>query len=464
MMQVGWASVDITPPRPVVLQGQFYTRVSERVNDPLTATALAIEGSADGEATDQAVMVSCDRVNIPGFIQERVREVAGRRLAGFDVGKLFLNATHTHTAPQVSEGSYPPPGQGVMTATEYADLLVERVADMVVQAWEGRRPGGVTWAFGQAVVGHNRRAVYFDGSAKMYGDTDDEQFDCIEGYEDHSLNVLFFWDEEQRLTGTVLNLACPSQVTENAYYVSADFWHEVRTEVRRRHGDGLFILPQCAPAGDQSPHFLIGKKEEAYMRERLALTEREVIAQEIANAVDELLPSARDHMQTDPVVRHVVRTVALPVRMVTDVELAAAEEELERRGALEPESEKDASLNFVHMGRCRGVIERHGQQKSQPTYPLELHVLRLGEVAIATNPFELFLDFGIRIKARSKALQTFLVQLVGDSRGYLPTAKAVAARSYGAEVASNHVGPEGGQVLVEATVEEIARLWRTDSL
>jgi len=37
----------------------------------------------------------------------------------------------------------------------------------------------------------------------------------------------------------------------------------------------------------------------------------------------------------------------------------------------------------------------------------------MGDVAITTNPFELFVDFGVQIKACSPALQTFVVQLVG---------------------------------------------------
>ena len=36
-------------------------------------------------------------------------------------------------------------------------------------------------------------------------------------------------------------------------------------------------------------------------------------------------------------------------------------------------------------------------------------------LAIATNRFELCLDFGIRIKARSKAVQTFVVQIAGQA-------------------------------------------------
>jgi len=458
-MLVGWAASDITPTRPVALRGQFYVRVSESVNDPLTATALAVEGRDGNGGADQAIMVSCDRVDIPDEIQQGVREAAAPRLPGFDARKLFLNATHTHTAPEVREGFYPPQGPGVMTPTEYAAFFVERVADTAVQAWERRRPGAVAWAFGHAVVGHNRRAVYSDGSARMYGKTDDPRFDGIEGYEDHSLNVLFFGDERHELTGLVVNVACPSQVTENACYVSADFWHEARQEIRRRRGGEVFILSQCSPAGDQSPHFLIYGREEAYMRDRLGLSEREVIGRKIANAVEELLPPALGSAHTDPVFRHVVRAVRLPVRMITDEELQAARSEAERLEAWKPESERDASTRFIMLGRCRGVIERHRRQEAKPHYETELHVLRLGDVAIATNPFELFLDFGIRIKARSSALQTFLVQLACGTGGYLPTAKAVAGKSYGAEPASNLVGPEGGQALVDATVEEIARLW-----
>ena len=40
-----------------------------------------------------------------------------------------------------------------------------------------------------------------------------------------------------------------------------------------------------------------------------------------------------------------------------------------------------------------------------------MHVLRLGDVAIAANEFELFTDYGVQIKARSPAVQTLVIQL-----------------------------------------------------
>ena len=50
----------------------------------------------------------------------------------------------------------------------------------------------------------------------------------------------------------------------------------------------------------------------------------------------------------------------------------------------------------------------------------DIHVLRIGDAAVCTSRFELFNDFGVQIKARSKAVQTFVVQLAGED-GYLPT-------------------------------------------
>ena len=86
---------------------------------------------------------------------------------------------------------------------------------------------------------------------------------------------------------------------------------------------------------------------------------------------------------------------------------------------------------------------------------VESHVVRFGDVAFATNPFELFLDFGNRLKARSYAEQTFIVQLACGSDGYLPTEKAEKAGHYSAYITSGWVGHEGGDLLVREQLKEI---------
>ena len=66
-----------------------------------------------------------------------------------------------------------------------------------------------------------------------------------------------------------------------------------------------------------------------------------------------------------------------------------------------------------------------------------------------------------RIKARSPAAQTVLVQLAG--RGwYLPTQRAIDGGGYGATAEVSMVGPEGGAILVEQTLRAIGELWEEE--
>ena len=48
-------------------------------------------------------------------------------LPGLDVHKLCLIATRTHTAPEMTEGRYENPKDGVMQPAEYVEFLAERV-------------------------------------------------------------------------------------------------------------------------------------------------------------------------------------------------------------------------------------------------------------------------------------------------------------------------------------------------
>lgn len=451
---IGWSQKDITPEKPVLLQGQFYTRISEYVHDPITATSLVIDNGQDF-----SIFVSCDLAYPHKLTVEECREFIKNKRAEIDVNKISFGATHTHTAPTQIEGIYPEPEEGIMKPSEYREFLVERIGESVIEAWENRKKGYICWGMGHAVVGHNRRITYLDGSAKMYGNTDDKNFSHVEGYEDHSVDFLFTFNKDNQLTGSIINLSCPSQVTENANFVSADFWHETRQEIRTRLSKNIFILPQCAPAGDQSPHLLLYKKAEERMRKLKGLTEREEIGKRIADAFENVLLYAKKDIREKAELIHTAKTIDLPVRMVTDEEYKQARQEIEKLKKTEPKTEKEASFIFVQIRRNNEVIERYKKQKENLFLPMELHVVRLGDIAFATNRFELFLDYGLRIEAQSKAVQTFLVQLSNAEGTYLPTERAVKGKSYGAEIASNLVGPEGGQVLVEKTVEEINKLF-----
>jgi hypothetical protein len=54
---------------------------------------------------------------------------------------------------------------------------------------------------------------------------------------------------------------------------------------------------------------------------------------------------------------------------------------------------------------------------------------------------------------------TFIIQLAGPC-SYVPSVRAALGGGYSAIVESNKVGPEGGQVLTDRTVEILKALWR----
>jgi hypothetical protein len=449
---VGAATVDITPERPVALSGQRRVRISKKPETPITATVLALE-SRDGEDTqDQAIIVSCDLVAIRSGIVGKVREKVKPRLPDFDLHKLFLNGTHTHTAPVTLAGRYTLPDKGVMKPGEYTEWMTDRVAEAIVEAWQKRAPGKVAWGQDHAVVGRNRRAVYADGTARMYGSTNTPSFREIEGYEDHSVDVLLFWDEQDRLIATAINVVCPAQEVEGRSAINADYWHPVRESLRAKHGEHLAVLGWIGAAGDQSPHLMFDKAAEDLMCKRRGLTRLEEIARRIVRAWEDVYEVAQKDTHAGAVLRHQVQEIDLPYREVTEAEAAAA-----RKQAATYADDPTQKWNYRWH---QAVVERYERQQAgtPDIHKMELHALRLGNVAITTNEFELFTDYGIQIKSRSPAVQTFVIQLTG-SAGYLPTPRAVRGGGYSAVIQSSRVGPKGGQLLVDRTIDSLDSLW-----
>jgi hypothetical protein len=485
---IGWASRDVTPGRPVLLLGQFHARVSEGVMDPITVTALALESIRDGHSVGQAIMASLDCGFISDDLLVAVRKLLREKLPEVDPQSVCLNATHTHTAPDnraddpQSIGSLPPcdglraKDLGVMENSEYLSFAAARIAEAVTNAWQNRAPGGIRFGLGHAVVGHNRRVSYFSGETRTYGKTDDPEFSHIEGGEDHSVNLLCTWNQERKLTGVVVNVACPSQVSEGLFQVSADYWHDTRMELRRRLGDKLFVLPQCSAAGDQSPHVQVGKAAEERMLRLAGRTQRQDIAVRIADAATGIIPLIEKEIVWNPPFAHRAETLDLPARMLSEKDVSEALAEAEKFRVRYEALKKDLETHPERMRKSRwyteitaaycgmlwnqGVERRFNGQKTQKSTPVEIHVLRLGQMVFATNPYEYYLDYGMQIKARSKATQTFVVQLAsGGAVSYLPTERATAGRSYGALPASTLIGPEGGRLLAQRTVELINGFW-----
>ncbi len=449
---VGAASTSITPRLPVSLAGQMHTRIATKVESPVTANVLVLESREGGKSRAQAVFVACDLVAIRGGLLEAVRERVSGRVPDIGPQQIILSATHTHTAPTMIDGRYHLTDDRVIKPSAYVAFAADRIAAAVETAWKARQPARVGWGLGHAVVALNRRAVYADGRAAMYGRTDRDDFRGIEGHEDHGVEALFFWNQKQELIATVINVACPAQAVEGRHTVNADYWHPVRQLIQAKYGPRVVVLGWIGAAGDHVPRPMYRKRAEERMRKLRGTTLLEDIASRIVAGWEEAREGACKEMAEDVAFEHRVQTIELPLRRVTDEEYARVKQEVARYA-------DDATKVWIRNWK-QSVLDRYETQKAgrAEPYRMELHTLRVGDVAIATNDFELFGDYGTQMKARSPALQTFVIQLCGGGT-YIPTPRAVAGGGYSAVIESSVVGPKGGQVLTDETVTALRELF-----
>jgi hypothetical protein len=475
-LRLGWGSADITPSEPVLLAGQFHARVSEGVRDPISVTALALDSG-----NDHAVLVSCDLVSVPESMLAAVSALVAQRAPDLDATKLVISATHTHAAPLAradefggASGADVGVALPVMSVTAYNAFAAERIATAVVTAWHGRAAGRVAFGLGQAVVGRNRRMAYADGHSVMYGPTNVAEFSHVEGYEDHSLNLLATYDAGGTLTGLLINVPCPSQLSEAEYTISADFWHDARLELRAKYGENLHLLPQCSAAGDLSPRPPFERSAYSRMERLAGRNARQELAHRITVAVAETLAVIGPHAGVPAPMQHRVAnlTVAANALTAADVEHALREaaghmqeyEKEKARLAAEPSLRdkprwyQKLTMHFRRAKWYQGVADRFARQQQDPTVAVSIHVIRLGDMAIVSNPFEYYLDLGVIIKARSPAVQTFIVQLAGAGT-YAPSERSIQGGGYGAVPSSNRIDPIGSRQLAEASLALLGELW-----
>jgi hypothetical protein len=345
-----------------------------------------------------------------------------------------------------------------MQVETYLNFLTGKVADAIEKALNNRQLGSVTWGLGHAKVAYNRRAIYENQTAQMYGKTNLSEFRKIEGFEDQDINSLFFWNKTGKLIAACINIASPAQIVESRSTINADYWHPVRLALKKRFGKDLCVLGWISAAGDQTPRPMYGLLAENRMVKLRGGDYMDEIAHRIVTSVEDTYQVVKNDRRKDLTIIHKVDKFDLPMRLVTAEEYKVAKNMRD-----EDAGDKEKAVEFHRrIVWQEEVIERFEKQKTnpQPMYNVEVHVLRIGDIVLCTNPFELFTDYGIQIKARSKAEQTFILQLVGPGT-YLPTKEAVKGGHYSAIVQSNRVGPEGGQILVEHTLQLINSLWPT---
>ncbi len=121
---------------------------------------------------------------------------------------------------------------------------------------------------------------------------------------------------------------------------------------------------------------------------------------------------------------------------------------------------------FCHDG-CRGTDqaalerarrrydpeERAVRQRGATSCLVEIAALALADVAIVTNPGELFVEFGLQIQEVSPFETTMVAELTNGYCGYIPTRQAFAHGGYETHrtVYTSRLVENAGSQLVEAS-------------
>ena len=488
-IKIGWGEASLAPGgKKVDLVGQFYERISDEIETPIAVNALAIECGDDA-----VIFCSCDLVGVSESLITLVRE---KLPESFPKDKLIVSAIHTHTSLGFAARSdgfksglkglkeylpeeclYVPlisDEENVLRGEEARVFIADKIVEAATMAWDGRAYGSYAPGFGRAAVGMCRRACYDDGSAKMWGDTNSPSFTHLEGGNDSGIELLFTYNKDGELSGVVANVACPAQVLEHQSFISSDYMGKLKNIIRTKYGEKVGFLGLISAAGDMCPRDLVRwvdaeiKLNDPNISRDIIIERRadpsmfdikgcEKVAKRIANEIFWALEDVTERV-SETVLIHKNLAVDLPLRRVTP-------EEYERADAALRNFAKESSgrINYEDNARMQihfGTVNRYKIQQTRDLFTIESHILRLGDLAFATNPFELFLDYGNQMRARSLAKQTFLIQLACGSWGYLPTEKAEKGGHYSAFVSSGTAGHVGGEMLVRKTVKEINEMFK----
>ena len=480
-LEIGWGTRDISTDEPIRLSGMPWTSISQGAADKLEVTALVI---SDGK--DCVIFVSADLIGIPTWLGKAIRKEVKKLDPSVPENKLLIFGTHTHSNSSV--------GGMDEVATRYREFFLKQCAEAVVEAWNRRAPGKIAYGYDFAAVAFNRRTIYFDeeqppnpnripgpgkdGSAKLLGKHYNHRFSHVESMSDPFVQFLFTYDMKNQLTGAIINVPTPSQAICFNRVVpkqSSDFWGAAREMIRRRHGN-IFIMPQCSAAGESMPNYRFmnyGRAQDrrwrlAYGRQSEYPGEMECreTAERIAAAFDRTLPWAGKERFDDLPVMHVVRYPMLTRFRISEEEAQELKNILNELDHLPPVKGSPAAQksrkHLIELSRYRTnkSLELYELAKSQPAKRSLTHIVRIGDVAFASTPYELAIDFGKRIQGRSPFVQTFIVQVADgkDGPNYVPTERAAKNKGYGANSITCQIGPEGGAELVECILKELEKL------
>ena len=204
--------------------------------------------------------MGCDIISAYDVLTDEV-EALLLELPGFrNCYSIAIAATHIHTGPYIKrerllsltgdEGLKEDPG--TLTTAECRRQIAAGICQAVLMAHQNMEESELGLSVAHIITGVNRRVVYKDGSARMYGHLDTDAFSHMESRDGGPSQFLYVHRlSDGALTGVVCNVPCTAQCDEHANYITADYWGVVRGHAKRAGGRCAYC--RCAGLRAISP-------------------------------------------------------------------------------------------------------------------------------------------------------------------------------------------------------------------
>jgi hypothetical protein len=430
-LTAGTARAAITPPIGIPLSGFVGRGVATDAHDDLWAAALVLADDRSPSDTRHA-LVTLDLIGL--YSEELVRALkeSVRATTGIPLERVFLSCSHTHYGPVVAETGDMTGGRDPLAAA-YRERLNETVAQCARAADAAGVAVDMRVATGEVRLGVNRRKPEPGGSIELAPNPD--------GHVDAELAVVRFDAVErgrrEERVATLISYAChPSSLESSVRSISADFPGAIRDEVERSSGGRALFLQGAA--GDIDPP---DKRPDWARPQQIGAVLGSAAVRLGASAIPTTPAPLASRRQRIALARRGAASVA-------DAEAALAD----LRALVAKAGAGDAArwwheLRIAEAEAVLGAL----RESRPPVIDADISALRIGEVALAFVPAELFSELGVAIKRRSPAAVTLVVGYTDGALWYVPPRHAYDEGGYEV-VDACRVAPGAGEALVDAVV------------
>ncbi|MGB9604947.1 MAG: hypothetical protein ACPL88_03600, partial [Bryobacteraceae bacterium] len=369
---------------------------------------------------------------------------------------VLIGATHSHSSGPIGmirRGDYdqaPPLVQklayehSTVDNPRYVERVLEQVVAAVGQARKNMTASRAAAGFGyESQVAFNRRLRMKNGQTWSHPGQGNPEIIAYAGPVDPQVGVLGAWDQSGRLLGCIVNYAC--HATTNPGGISANWIYYLEQTLRGAMGQQAIVLFFPAPCGDVTQVDNLSP----YARPSGEQWARLVGGRVGAEAIKVLLSSYPGPLMPVAFRR---RTWKIARRKPAPEKVARAYRIVQQ----DPKQAGDTEWTFA-----KETVLLDALLRLAPEAEVEVQAVQLGPAIFLTNPAELFCQFCLEIKARSRYPFTFPVELANGCVGYVPTEEAFGPNGGGYETrltSYSNLEITAGRQLVEAALELAGQL------